>query len=191
MSSSAPRPGGGGAPSSSSAQAPESKRGEVNELRAALRAVNAERGFDAATARRKREVIRKCIAYMTLGIDVSRLFPDMVMACNSRASSAPAAGGSYAQVASQDLVIKKMVYLYLTNYAQVRAGRARRSRAAASGLSAARRGAARRGAARRDARATPTLTTQYWRCARSPLTRAAAAAAAAAARSPPRSPTRS
>ena len=124
--STAPRPGGGGAPSSSSsAQAPESKRGEVNELRAALRAVNAERGFDAATARRKREVIRKCIAYMTLGIDVSRLFPDMVMACNSRASSAPAAGGSYAQVASQDLVIKKMVYLYLTNYAQVRRARRR------------------------------------------------------------------
>ena len=117
---SAPRPGGPGAPSGAPAQAPaESKRGEVNELRAALRAVNAERGFDAATARRKREVIRKCIAYMTLGIDVSRLFPDMVMACNSRASAAPA-GGSYAQVASQDLVIKKMVYLYLTNYAQVR-----------------------------------------------------------------------
>jgi len=38
---------------------------------------------------------------MTLGIDVSRLFPDMVLACNTK-----------------DLVIKKMVYLYLCNYAQ-------------------------------------------------------------------------
>lgn len=37
---------------------------------------------------------------MTLGIDVSRLFPDMIMACNTK-----------------DLVIKKMVYLYLCNYA--------------------------------------------------------------------------
>ena len=37
---------------------------------------------------------------MTLGIDVSRLFPDMIMACSSR-----------------DLVVKKMVYLYLSNYA--------------------------------------------------------------------------
>jgi hypothetical protein len=33
---------------------------------------------------------------MTLGIDVSRLFPDMIMACNTK-----------------DLVVKKMVYLYL------------------------------------------------------------------------------
>ena len=37
---------------------------------------------------------------MTLGIDVSRLFPDMIMACNTK-----------------DLVVKKMVYLYLANYA--------------------------------------------------------------------------
>jgi vesicle coat complex subunit len=46
---------------------------------------------------------------MTLGLDVSRLFPDMIMACNAR-------GG--ASDASNNLVIKKMVYLYLTNYAQ-------------------------------------------------------------------------
>ena len=37
---------------------------------------------------------------MTLGIDVSRLFPDMIMACSTR-----------------DLVVKKMVYLYLSTYA--------------------------------------------------------------------------
>lgn len=29
--------------------------------------------------KRKREIIKKVIAYMTLGIDVSRLFPDMIM----------------------------------------------------------------------------------------------------------------
>ena len=37
---------------------------------------------------------------MTLGIDVSRLFSDMILACNTR-----------------DLVVKKMVYLYLSTYA--------------------------------------------------------------------------
>ena len=41
------------------------------------------------------------IAYMTVGIDVSRLFSDMILACNTR-----------------DLVVKKMVYLYLCAYAQ-------------------------------------------------------------------------
>lgn len=29
--------------------------------------------------KRKRDVIKKVIAYMTLGIDVSRLFSDMIM----------------------------------------------------------------------------------------------------------------
>ena len=43
---------------------------------------------------------RKVIAYMTLGIDVSRLFTDMIMA-----------------IETKDMVIKKMVYLYLCNYA--------------------------------------------------------------------------
>ena len=37
---------------------------------------------------------------MTLGIDVSRLFTDMIMA-----------------IETKDMVIKKMVYLYLCNYA--------------------------------------------------------------------------
>lgn len=39
-----------------------------------LKSVNADRDV-----RRKREAIKKVIAYMTLGIDVSRLFTDMVM----------------------------------------------------------------------------------------------------------------
>ncbi len=51
-------------------------------------------------SKRRRDVLKKVIAYMTLGIDVSRLFPDMVLACNTK-----------------DMVVKKMVYLYLCNYA--------------------------------------------------------------------------
>ena len=50
---------------------------------------------------KKREAIKKVIAYMTLGIDVSRLFSDMVMAS-----------------CTHDLVQKKMIYLYLVNYAE-------------------------------------------------------------------------
>ncbi|CAN0328703.1 unnamed protein product, partial [Laminaria digitata] len=51
--------------------------------------------------KKKREVIKKVIAYMTLGIDVSRLFPEMMLAIETR-----------------DLVVKKMVYLYLCTYAR-------------------------------------------------------------------------
>ena len=73
----------------------ESRKGEVNELRTLLRNFATERD-----PMRKREIIKKVIAYMTLGIDVSRLFTEMMLAIETR-----------------DLVIKKMVYLFLCNYA--------------------------------------------------------------------------
>lgn len=73
----------------------ESRKGEVNELRILLRNFGTERD-----PLRKREIIKKVIAYMTLGIDVSRLFTDMMLVIETR-----------------DLVIKKMVYLFLCNYA--------------------------------------------------------------------------
>jgi vesicle coat complex subunit len=73
----------------------DQKKGEVNELKQLLKDINVERDV-----KRKREVIKKVIAYMTLGIDVSRLFTDMIMA-----------------IETKDIVIKKMVYLYLCNYA--------------------------------------------------------------------------
>ena len=50
---------------------------------------------------KKRDVIKKVIAYMTLGIDVSRLYPEMVKASRT-----------------EDIVMKKMIYLYLINYAE-------------------------------------------------------------------------
>eukprot|EP00559_Dactyliosolen_fragilissimus_P003996 CAMPEP_0184858358 /NCGR_PEP_ID=MMETSP0580-20130426/3480_1 /TAXON_ID=1118495 /ORGANISM="Dactyliosolen fragilissimus" /LENGTH=1088 /DNA_ID=CAMNT_0027354473 /DNA_START=179 /DNA_END=3445 /DNA_ORIENTATION=+ len=73
----------------------EAKKGEVNELRQLLRNFSVEKN-----PMRKREIIKKVIAYMTLGIDVSRLFSEMMLVIETR-----------------DLVIKKMVYLFLTNYA--------------------------------------------------------------------------
>jgi AP-4 complex subunit beta-1 len=50
---------------------------------------------------KRRDVIKKVIAYMTLGIDVSRLYPEMVKASRT-----------------DDVVMKKMIYLYLINYAE-------------------------------------------------------------------------
>ena len=73
----------------------ERRKGEVNELRTLLRNFATERD-----QQRKRDIIKKVIAYMTLGIDVSRLFTEMMLAIETR-----------------DLVIKKMVYLFLCNYA--------------------------------------------------------------------------
>lgn len=80
--------------------------------------------------KRKRDVIKKVIAYMTLGIDVSPLFSDMVMvrATGARPGGRVAGAGrsptpgrpprAPQASSTRDLVVKKMVYLYLCNYAQ-------------------------------------------------------------------------
>ena len=86
-----PSPSGG----SGAAYFVDQKKGEVNELKQLLKNLSVERDM-----KRKRDIIKKVIAYMTLGIDVSRLFVEMVMA-----------------VEIKDVVIKKMVYLYLCHYA--------------------------------------------------------------------------
>ena len=65
-------------------------------MRQLLRAVSIEKDIT-----KKRDVIKKVIAYMTLGIDVSRLYPEMVKASRT-----------------EDVVMKKMIYLYLINYAE-------------------------------------------------------------------------
>jgi hypothetical protein len=63
-------PPGGGIPDS---YFTESKKGEINELRTLLRGFASERD-----PQRKRDIMKKVIAYMTLGIDVSRLFTEMM-----------------------------------------------------------------------------------------------------------------
>ena len=73
----------------------EAKKGEVAELKAALRNPAVERDKP-----KKRDLVKRVIAYMTLGIDVSKLFSEMIMATSTK-----------------DHVIKKMVYLYIANYA--------------------------------------------------------------------------
>ncbi|KEP61139.1 UNVERIFIED_CONTAM: HEAT repeat-containing protein [Hammondia hammondi] len=73
----------------------DQKRGELYELRQVLRSLPTER--DVA---KQRDALKKLIAYMTVGLDVSRLFADVVMLASTA-----------------DLVQKKMIYQYLTNYA--------------------------------------------------------------------------
>jgi len=55
------------------------KRGEVNELKGLLR--NPKITKEPA---KMRDVIKKVIAYMTLGIDVSSIFSEMIMASSTR-----------------------------------------------------------------------------------------------------------
>lgn len=50
----------------------------------------------------KRDVFRKVITYMTLGMDMKGLFPTMTSAAN---------------LSPNDIVLKKMLYLYITHYA--------------------------------------------------------------------------
>ena len=63
----------------------ENKKGEVNELKASLRNPAIDRDPE-----KKREVVKRVIAYMTLGIDVSKLFSEMIMARAAARSHTPA-----------------------------------------------------------------------------------------------------
>lgn len=74
--------------------------GKVQELRQELLEIDTKK--DPKHGRR-RTVLKKVVANMTMGNDMSALFPD-VMAC----------------MQIGDLEIKKMVYLYLVNYAKAK-----------------------------------------------------------------------
>ncbi|XP_053990749.1 uncharacterized protein LOC128882925 [Hylaeus volcanicus] len=73
------------------------KRGEINELKKLL--ITSQ--HDHWDYLRQREVLKKVIAFMTMGIDVARLFSEMLMACST-----------------SDVVQKKMIYFYLISYAE-------------------------------------------------------------------------
>ncbi|KAL0482104.1 beta-adaptin-like protein A [Acrasis kona] len=74
---------------------PPDKKGEINELKAALSDPKIDKD-----PKLKKEVLQKVIAYMTMGIDTSRLFDKMIL-----------------NVHTKDITQKKMVYQYLINYA--------------------------------------------------------------------------
>ncbi|KAK2986463.1 hypothetical protein RJ640_029696, partial [Escallonia rubra] len=74
-------------------------KGEVSDLKMQLRQLAGSRA--PGTDDSKRELFKKVISYMTIGIDVSSVFSEMVM-CS----------------ATSDIVLKKMCYLYVGNYAR-------------------------------------------------------------------------
>lgn len=74
----------------------EHKKGEVAEIMNLLKNPNIDKD-----PKKKKDIIKRVIAYMTLGVDVSKLFHEMVKA-------------SYIN----DIVTKKMVYMYIVNYAE-------------------------------------------------------------------------
>ncbi|KAK4703229.1 hypothetical protein P7C70_g2981, partial [Phenoliferia sp. Uapishka_3] len=76
------------------------QRSKLQELRAELQVDKKDKNFT-----RRKTVLKKVVASMTMGQDMSPLHPD-VIACLS----------------IQVLEIKKMVYLYLINYARVKPG---------------------------------------------------------------------
>ena len=75
----------------------DSRKGDVNELGRLLRDVKVNKDM-----RRLRDVVKKVISYMTLGIDVSPLFSAMVVLA-----------------AYKDMVLKKMVYHYICFWAEL------------------------------------------------------------------------
>lgn len=75
------------------------RKGEVSDLKMQLRQLAGSRA--PGTDDSKRDLYKKVISYMTIGIDVSSLFSEMVM-CS----------------ATSDIVLKKMCYLYVGNYAR-------------------------------------------------------------------------
>jgi AP-4 complex subunit beta-1 len=74
---------------------PPDKKGEINELKTALSDPKIDKD-----PKLKKEVLQKVIGYMTMGIDTSKLFDKMIL-----------------NVHTKDITQKKMVYQYLTNYA--------------------------------------------------------------------------
>ncbi|KAK1372487.1 hypothetical protein POM88_028680 [Heracleum sosnowskyi] len=76
-----------------------SGKGEVADVKSQLRQLAGSRA--PGTDDSKRDLFKKVISYMTVGIDVSSLFSEMVM-CS----------------ATSDIVLKKMCYLYVGNYAK-------------------------------------------------------------------------
>jgi vesicle coat complex subunit len=82
---------GWGGGSSAPTYTPAERKGEINELKTLLR--------DPAVAKdqpRQRDVLKKVLGFMTLGVDTSALFTEMILAC-----------------VTKDIVQKKMVYFYL------------------------------------------------------------------------------
>lgn len=72
------------------------KKNEVNEIKQLLK-----NSLNFKDDTKRRDIIKKVIAYMTLGIDISGLFNEMCLV-------------SY----TNDIISKKMIYFYISTYAE-------------------------------------------------------------------------
>lgn len=78
-------------------------RGEIGELTASLQSLcTMGKRSDQELRAQKREVFKKVVHYLTIGMDMSTLFASMT---------------SCANLSPDDMVLKKMLYLYITHYA--------------------------------------------------------------------------
>ncbi|KAH0487392.1 MAG: hypothetical protein KVP17_002384 [Porospora cf. gigantea B] len=75
----------------------DTQRGEVNELKQTLQRLAAKSDPD-----KLRETMKRVVVCMTVGMDVSKVFTEVVLAC-----------------ATTDIVTKKMIYLVITTHAEV------------------------------------------------------------------------
>ena len=83
----------------------ESRRGnELAEMSAALRAHAAKANPTKDQQHARRALFQRIIQYLTIGIDMSPLFSDVIMNAHTK-----------------DMATKKMLYHYLTHYAQAKA----------------------------------------------------------------------
>ena len=83
--------------------APEKARGELGEIRASLANLSGLSNSKPDGVKAKKEVFKKIINYTTVGIDMSSLFMQVINCAVSN---------------SQDVQLKKMLYLYISTYAQ-------------------------------------------------------------------------
>ena len=81
----------------------EKVRGELGEIKTTLAGLSSVAGNKPEMLTAKKEVFKKIISYMTVGIDMSSLFMQS-MTC--------------AVQHGDDVVLKKMLYLYICTYAQ-------------------------------------------------------------------------
>lgn len=81
----------------------EKTRGELGEIKTTLAGLSSAAGSKHDMLTAKKEVFKKIISYMTVGIDMSSLFMQ-AMTC--------------AVQHGEDVVLKKMLYLYICTYAQ-------------------------------------------------------------------------
>ena len=81
----------------------EKNRGELGEIRTSLAQLSGPSNTKPDGVKAKKDVFKKIVNYMTVGIDMSSLFMQVV---------------NCAVANNEDVQLKKMLYLFISTYAQ-------------------------------------------------------------------------